>query len=129
MWDALTGDVVHTFDHQHIVKSVNFDTSDQYLVTASNERKIRIFDLNQPDAGNLKCLKLLIIYLNGNFIPLLLFLASQVFSGHFGGIKTAMFFRDDKTLISAGEDCTIRVWDRTSGQVSTVFLNNFLLEW
>lgn len=51
LWDARYGDVVHTFDHEHIVKSVNFNSDDTLLLTASNEKLIRVFDLNKPEAG------------------------------------------------------------------------------
>lgn len=43
--------MVHTFDHEHIVKSVNFNADDTLLLTASNEKLIRVFDLNKPEAG------------------------------------------------------------------------------
>ncbi|KPJ15658.1 Serine-threonine kinase receptor-associated protein [Papilio machaon] len=51
LWDARYGEVVHTFDHEHIVKSVNFNADDTLLLTASNEKLIRVFDLNKPEAG------------------------------------------------------------------------------
>lgn len=51
LWDARHGEVVHTFDHEHIVKSVNFNCDDTLLLTASNEKIIRVFDLNKPEAG------------------------------------------------------------------------------
>lgn len=51
LWDARYGEVVHTFDHEHIVKSVNFNSDDTLLLTASNEKLIRVYDLNKPEAG------------------------------------------------------------------------------
>lgn len=51
LWDARYGEVVHTFDHEHIVKSVNFNADDTMLVTASNEKLIRVFDMNKPESG------------------------------------------------------------------------------
>lgn len=51
LWDARYGEVVHTFEHEHIVKSVNFNHDDTMLLTASNEKLIRVFDLNRTDAG------------------------------------------------------------------------------
>lgn len=55
LWDARYGEVVHTFDHEHIVKSVNFNADDTMLLTASNEKLIRVFDLNKPEAGRKYC--------------------------------------------------------------------------
>lgn len=51
LWDAVSGDILYTFEHEHIVKSVNFSESDKYLVTASNEKLLRVFDLNRPENG------------------------------------------------------------------------------
>jgi serine-threonine kinase receptor-associated protein len=51
VWDALSGSVKHSFAHKHIVKTVDFNSNDSLLVTGSNEKLLRIFDLNRPDAG------------------------------------------------------------------------------
>jgi serine-threonine kinase receptor-associated protein len=51
IWNAVSGEEMHTFQQQHIVKSVAFNRDSQYLVTGSNEKLIRIYDLNQPEAG------------------------------------------------------------------------------
>lgn len=91
VWDAVTGDELHSFQHNHIVKSVNFSKDSALLVTGSNEKLVRIFDLNKPDAS------------------------PEVFSGHTAGIKHAVFFRDDTQLISCADDKSLRVWDRASG--------------
>lgn len=53
LWDARFGEVVHTFEHEHIVKSVNFNQDDSLLLTASNEKLIRVFDLNRTDVGGM----------------------------------------------------------------------------
>lgn len=49
IWDAISGEEVHSFQHNHIVKSVNFSQDSNLLVTGSNEKLIRIFDLNKPE--------------------------------------------------------------------------------
>lgn len=51
VWDAISGEELHSFQHNHIVKSVNFSNDSGYLSTGSNEKLIRIFDLNKPEAG------------------------------------------------------------------------------
>lgn len=75
------------------MKSVAFDRTSQYLVTGSNEKLVRIFDLNQPNAAN----------------PL-------TFSGHAGSLKRAIFCRNDQCIVSIAEDKTMRIWDKISGQ-------------
>lgn len=50
VWDAITGEEIHSFQHKHIVKSVDFSKDSVYLATGSNEKLVRIFDLNKPEA-------------------------------------------------------------------------------
>lgn len=51
VWDAIKGEEIHSFQHNHIVKSVNFSTDSNYLCTGSNEKLVRIYDLNKPEAA------------------------------------------------------------------------------
>lgn len=53
LWDAVSGTETLSFQHNHIVKSVNFNSNGTRLVTGSNEKLIRIFDLERPDAGKI----------------------------------------------------------------------------
>lgn len=52
IWDTNTGEALHSFSHNHIVRSValNPQAQPQYLLTGGNEKKIRLFDLNRTDA-------------------------------------------------------------------------------
>lgn len=53
----------------------------------------------------------------------------QIFSGHTSGIRHVMFCRNDAHLVSCADDKTVRVWDRSTGQVckTNIFLNMFVL--
>ena len=51
LWDAEKGEELQTFAHKHIVKSVNFNKDGTLLLTGSNEKLLRVFDLGKPDAG------------------------------------------------------------------------------
>lgn len=46
----------------------------------------------------------------------LTFHAGETYSGHTGSIRRALFCRNDKCVISAAEDKTMRLWDRSSGK-------------
>jgi serine-threonine kinase receptor-associated protein len=41
---------LHSFPHNHIVRSVALSPSSTYLLTGGQEKKVRIFDLGKPDA-------------------------------------------------------------------------------
>ncbi|KAL4159028.1 hypothetical protein PRNP1_004800 [Phytophthora ramorum] len=45
LWDALTGDVVTTLEHKHVVKSVAFSRDGARLLTAGHEKLLRVFDV------------------------------------------------------------------------------------
>lgn len=51
VWNAVTGDEMHTFSHKHIVKSVCFSDDSRQLLTGSNEKILRVYDLERVDAG------------------------------------------------------------------------------
>lgn len=51
IWDALSGTEKHSFSHKHIVKTVDFSSDDSLLLTGSNEKLLRIFDLNNSSSG------------------------------------------------------------------------------
>ncbi|CAG9093664.1 unnamed protein product [Plutella xylostella] len=98
LWDARYGEVVHTFEHEHIVKSVNFSADDSLLLTASNEKLIRVFDLNKTEAGPV-----------------------EKFPAHTSSIRHAVFLHNAR-IASVSDDGTLRIWDRASGQVSALVI-------
>jgi len=97
IWDALSGKELHSFAHTRIVKSVNFNADSSRVLTAGQDKVLRIFDLSNPDS------------------------APQTLEGHTQAVKTALWCRDQKTIISGGGDSVLRVWDiRTPGEVKAV---------
>jgi len=95
IWDAVTGEESITLAHNHIVKSVNFSGDSQLLATGSNDKKLRIFDLEHHEDGPL-----------------------TVFEGHTSGLKQVLFSGpgNEQSLISAGDDKTLRLWDARTGK-------------
>jgi len=101
VWNAITGNEIHSLQHKHIVKTVSFDKDSENLVTGSNEKIIRVFNLVN------------------------LLEDPEIYSGHAGPVKRALFCRNDKCIISAAEDKTVRLWDRLTGsEVHRIDLNN-----
>lgn len=49
VWNALSGEEELTLSHKHIVKSVNFSADSENLVTCSNDKLLRIFDLQHHE--------------------------------------------------------------------------------
>lgn len=94
IWDAVSGEEKLNFQHNHIVKSVAFDEQSVHLLTGNNEKLLRVFDLNQPSTNP----------------------AIEMYSGHSGAIKRALFCRNDKCIVSCAEDKTVKIWDRSTGQ-------------
>lgn len=89
----MSGEEKCNYQHNHIVKSVAFDEASTYLLTGNNEKLLRVFDLTQPSTNP----------------------AIEMYSGHSGAIKRALFCRGDKCIVSCAEDKVIRIWDRSSG--------------
>eukprot|EP01025_Chloroclados_australasicus_P014645 TRINITY_DN1687_c0_g1_i1.p1 TRINITY_DN1687_c0_g1~~TRINITY_DN1687_c0_g1_i1.p1 ORF type:complete len:329 (-),score=44.15 TRINITY_DN1687_c0_g1_i1:720-1706(-) len=50
IWDALSGEEKHQFQHTHIVRSVEFAEHTDKLLTGSMDKKLLIFDTEKPEA-------------------------------------------------------------------------------
>ena len=53
VWDTFTGEVLHTLQHNHIVRAVAFPPQErpQVLATGGMEKKLRIFDLSRTSSS------------------------------------------------------------------------------
>ncbi|XP_077493148.1 serine-threonine kinase receptor-associated protein wmd [Amblyomma americanum] len=91
LWNAVAGEELHTFSHPHIVRCVDFDSEGVRLLTGSNDKTLRIFDVNKEDA------------------------APTMLKGHTSAIKKVLFLQDDKRIVSASDDKSVRFWDYVGG--------------
>ncbi|RWR99910.1 serine-threonine kinase receptor-associated protein-like protein [Dinothrombium tinctorium] len=99
IWDAVNGSIIHSFNHSHIVKSVNFSADGKYLLTSGNEKLLKIYDLNKLEQS------------------------PTVIAGHTSAVRQALFLNDDKWLVSVADDKTLRFWDRvTQRELRTIEL-------
>jgi len=53
VWDTFSGTFLHSFPHNHIVRTVSLTPTPTRLVTGGHEKKVRIYDLGKPDADPL----------------------------------------------------------------------------
>ncbi|KAI9265567.1 WD40-repeat-containing domain protein [Sporodiniella umbellata] len=87
VWNTQTGDMVHSFSHQHIVRATSFSLDDSKIATGGKEGLVRIYDLYRPEAHPLELV------------------------GHQDTIKSLVWDEANHAVISAGEDATVRIWD------------------
>ncbi|KFK35774.1 hypothetical protein AALP_AA4G034300 [Arabis alpina] len=94
LWDALTGDVLHSFEHKHIVRACAFSEDTKTLLTGGFEKILRVFDLNRLDAPPTEVDK----------SP--------------GSIRTLTYLHSDQTILSSCTDIGgVRLWDVRSGNI------------
>lgn len=94
IWDALTGDELHSFEHKHIVRACSFSEDTHLLLTGGIEKFLRIFDLNHPEAPPREVDK----------SP--------------GSIRTVAWLHSDQTILSSCSDVGgVRLWDVRSGKI------------
>lgn len=49
VWDAITGSSLHSFQHKHVVKTVDWSPNSKRLATGGNEGVLRVFDITEPE--------------------------------------------------------------------------------
>ena len=98
VWDAAAGEEIHSFQHQHIVKCVAFSPDGSLLATGSNEKLLRIYDLNNPTADPF------------------------IISGHTSGLRHISFIGSGDRIVSCADDRTVRFWESSTGKVSRTAL-------
>lgn len=92
LWNAVSGDVLHTFPHKHIVKSAIFSEDGKQVFTGGQEHKLRIFDLAKPDRPT-------------------------ILEGHTESIGNIICPPDSNLVITAAPENGAKVWDIRKGEV------------
>ena len=95
LWDALTGSCLHSWTHPHCVKFVDWHRTMPKIVSASMDKKIRIFDAENYTAE------------------------PTMWEGHDDQQKMTVLWGDDNnTLFSSAADNVIKKWDTRTGYVT-----------
>ncbi|XP_002155180.4 serine-threonine kinase receptor-associated protein [Hydra vulgaris] len=100
VWDALKGTELFTFTHNHIVKTVDFSKDEDRLLTGSNNKTMRLFDLSCPDKE------------------------PYIIEGLGGNPKACIWLNNDTNILSGCDEKTVRLWDvRSFKQINTIVLD------
>ncbi|KAI9311638.1 WD40-repeat-containing domain protein [Dichotomocladium elegans] len=87
VWDTATGEELFSFQHKHIVRSVNFCPEGTRIITGGQEKILRIYDLYRPDTPMYE---------------------SQ---DHVGTVRATLWHPNGNIIMSGGEDGGILVKD------------------
>jgi len=112
IWDSYSGEMIHSFPHNHIVRSVALSPQATHLLTGGQEKKVRIFDLNRPEAEPE-------------------FLCDAGTLSHDGTVKSVVWV-GEHIGVTGGEDGKIKWWDlRTRNLTTTLNFPNPItsMEW
>mmetsp|Transcript_8010 Transcript_8010/g.12142 ORF Transcript_8010/g.12142 Transcript_8010/m.12142 type:complete len:323 (+) Transcript_8010:14-982(+) len=95
LWDAITGEEKHNFNHSHIVKSVDFSSGRTYLATGGQEGKLRVFDLRIPEEA--------------------LHTLQHPLEPKKVAITQVAYTQDSNLIVTGASDGVVRLWDTRSG--------------
>ena len=98
IWSEKTGELVHTFNgHSNIVLGAAF-LNNHEAVSLEMDGRVRIWELNMDTEQK----------------------AASKKQRHSGCVRTAVYSPDGKTILSGGDDATVREWDAETGCIGTV---------
>lgn len=86
--------------HEDWVNSVAFSPDGQRIVSGSNDKTVRLWDVNGQPIG-------------------------QPFVGHEDWVRSVAFSPDSQRIVSGSDDETIRIWDATTGDCLRVISYKF----
>jgi WD40 repeat protein len=118
LWEIETGHCVQTYkEHTYSVTAIAFSPDGQILASCSQDATIRLRKVAHVETDLVNQFENNPSILNQNS-PLA---ELQTLVGHQGRVWSIAFSPDGQTLVSCGEDCTIRLWDVATGICHSVW--------
>ncbi len=96
--EVATGQILHRFDHSHVVNSIAFSLDGRFLVSGSTDDSIKIWD---AETGRLL----------------------RTIESRSDGVSSVILSRDER-IVSGGEDGTIKVWKRDTGALLATLMKD-----
>lgn len=92
LWNAISGEELHSFLHSKVVKTVDFSSSGSTLITGGTEKTLRLYDLEKPESE------------------------PTIWDGNSESIKTVLWTNEEPTVLSICTKGFVHVWDIRSLQ-------------
>jgi len=92
LWDAITGKELYSFDHKHIVKTVDFSKDGTKLLTGGMEKILRVYDLGAVDKAPIEMKN-----------P--------------ATVRKALWHPDGNNILTGTDDGQLRLWDMRAGKI------------
>lgn len=97
LWDARTGEIIHTLQgHTAGVSDCSFNSDERYVLSGSQDHTLRLWDVQSGE-----CL--------------------HIYQGHTDEVTSCAFSPNGLYILSSSKDGTMRLWDTQHGGISRVF--------
>lgn len=106
VWDAITGQSLFSFPHKHVVKTLDWSLDSKRLATGGHEGVLRVFDIAEPKKEPL------------------MFVQSPTEKV---SIPKCLWI-DNSTVLTAGEDGTVRFWNVDESDPSKQLIRTLSVE-